>query len=62
MAVFALIYRASRNILGEFSRLEDAESLRAELIAADPSVSDDLIIHKVEDARAPESTSVAHVN
>jgi hypothetical protein len=54
MAKFAVIDHKTHNILGEYPTEEHAAELRARLIAADPSVEDELEICVVENAAAPE--------
>ena len=60
MTTFAVIDRASHNILGEYADADTADALRARLIEADPTVEHDLEIRAVE-AEAPEPTHAVAV-
>lgn len=53
MPTYALIDDRSHNVLGEFGSREEAEAMRAELVATDASVEGDLRISKAESSSPP---------
>lgn len=62
MPTYALIDDASHNVLGEFASRQEAEEMRAELVAADPSVERDLRVSETTSSSPPptSTTTVRH--
>jgi hypothetical protein len=58
---YAVIDRATQNILGEYPDVATARALYERLVAADPSVATDLEIREVRSKAPKQSTSVAFV-
>ena len=58
MTTYALIDDATHNILGEFASRDEAEELRAKLIAADSSVERDLRISEAESSGPPPAPAI----